>query len=1496
MAKKNTTKQTPEINPFPIVAIGASVGGLDAISTFLKNIPVNTGMAFIIVQHLSPDHKSFLSSLLSKTTNMAVEVIVDMVKMLPNHVYVIPYNKIIEVTNGHIKLLPRPTNSSLTSIDTLFTSLARTHHQDVIGIVLSGNAKDGAKGLEAIKKEGGITFAQDESAQASSMPESAIATGMVDYILNPEAIAEKIIELGMHAYTEIKEISTIENLDPTDILALVLAKTKVDFSHYKTPTILRRIQHMMHHCEIKTIEKYLGYLSKNESAITELHNDLLINVTHFFRDPEVFEFLTSTILPQLLSQKIAEETFRVWVPACSTGQEAYSIAILINEIQEKNEIKIPVQLFATDLSEKTIRYARLGSFTPAEISSVPEHLIDKYFTKSGENYVIVKNIRETCVFAPHNVLKDPPFSHIDFISCRNLLIYFDQTAQKKVFTSFYFSLVSNGLILLGTAETFGTGSNLFSRVNSKYKVYSKKNKINTHFPETMETQKPLLIKNSTSIVSKPKPTSIQPLELNKEIDRVLLQSHMPASVVIKKDMEIVQFRGPVSNYLTHTSGKASLNLLKMAKPELAFELRNAINSVLKTKNSVKKIGVQLMEGGQIQSVFFEVSMLELEWEEPLLLVVFSTKQTFEFQEEKGVKKASNIQQNKQLQKITDALQFTRSEINSIIEEQEITYEELQTANEEIVSSNEEFQTLNEELETSKEEIEATNEELITSNHELLERHERLTEAHEFSKTIFETIHEPILILDKTFRVKTANKSFYEKFKVKKEETEEHILFELGEKHWNIIELKNKLKAIFQKDDSFENFKVIHTFPEIGEKTMLLNARLIVQKTSTEKLILLAIEDITEQTRFYLQENLVRKKAEEKFKGFLESAPDAIIIADSQGEIQLINSQTEKLFGYDRKELIGKKIEVLLPGRFQMTHTNHRKDFIEKPSTRCMDIGLDLFGLNKKGQEFPVEVSISQLVTEDGILVTAAVRDITEQKRISNELSNAKKIAEDAVMVKQQFLSNMSHEIRTPLNAVIGFTNVLLKTELSAKQTEYLKAIKVSGDTLIVLINDILDLAKVKAGKLIFENLPFNLENSVETMLQIFSSEIQKKNLILDKKFDSKIPKILSGDAIRLNQILLNLISNAVKFTSVGTISVSLHLIKQDSKTATIEFVVQDTGIGISKQNCITIFENFQQATSHTSRIYGGTGLGLAISKQSIESQGGKIKLINKVNKGSTFSFQLKIQKNSETICEKKQLEVDKKLTHLRVLVAEDVPMNQLLIRTILEEFGVQQVIVNNGLEVIEKLSNDTFDLILMDLQMPIMNGYETTTYIRKTLKSTIPIIALSADVSNSDLEKCKLIGTNAHVAKPIDEQVLYQKMMNVLEIQVPIKIKQKTRKSTVNLDRLYEQTNSNPVLILEMISLYIEQAPTLIAALQEGLTKQDWELIHAAAHKLIPTFAIMGIERKYETKAKKLAVLASTKTQLHLLPKLINELITICEASCEDSKWMYQKIKTENAP
>ena len=562
--------------------------------------------------------------------------------------------------------------------------------------------------------------------------------------------------------------------------------------------------------------------------------------------------------------------------------------------------------------------------------------------------------------------------------------------------------------------------------------------------------------------------------------------------------------------------------------------------------------------------------------------------------------------------------------------------------------------------------------------------------------------------------------------------------------------------------------------------------------------------------------------------------------------------------------------------------------------------------------------------EKGAVLGAVVvaRDITEQKRIAKDLNEAivfaemateiaetaknkaessTLAAENAVKAKQQFLSNMSHEIRTPMNAIIGFTKVLQKTEMTAKQKEYLTAIKLSGDALIVLINDILDLAKVDSGKMIFEQVPFKLSVSIAAMLHLFESKIWEKNLSLIKEYDDRIPEVLLGDPVRLHQIILNLMSNAVKFTSTGSISVSVRLLSENDEKVTIEFVIADTGIGIPECKIDKIFENFQQASSSTSRLYGGTGLGLAIVKQLVEQQGGKVVVTSKVNEGSVFSFTLSFQKTNEEAEIVTEIEnQDTEIKNINVLVAEDIPLNQLLMKTLLDDFGFERDIASNGKIAIERLQAKSYDIILMDLQMPEMNGFEATDYIRNVLHSNVPIIALTADVTTVDLAKCRAVGMNDYIAKPVDEKVLYNKIVGLVKKpSLLINIKSEERKipdinkKHINLEYLNIRTKSNPQLMMEMISLYLEQTPPLIAAMHQSMENHDWNSLYAAVHKIIPSFSIMGMGKDLENMAKKVQEFATNQEQLGEIKKMVAELGSVCEQSCRELEVELNRIKNE---
>jgi PAS domain S-box-containing protein len=711
----------------------------------------------------------------------------------------------------------------------------------------------------------------------------------------------------------------------------------------------------------------------------------------------------------------------------------------------------------------------------------------------------------------------------------------------------------------------------------------------------------------------------------------------------------------------------------MAHIEITFELRNAIHHAIKTKQTVRKTGIEMNRdtiGNTVQIVNLEVMPLKIEGEEPLLVIVFTGQQQMELMENtmQGGKDNSRAK-DRRIKKLEEGLAAARLDMVAITHDQEAANEELQSANEEIVSSNEELQSLNEELETSKEEIESTNEELTTSNQELLARNLQVEELYTYYEAILSTVQEPMLILDKDIRIKSANKSFCKIFHVTEDESIGIPLYKLGNNQWNIPRLRELLEDIVPKNIRIQNFEVEHTFPVIGHKTMLLNAHRIIQQSHNEELIVLTIIDVTEVRRLAIELQVKEKKA------------------------------------------LKKQLEV-------------EKKALKK-----------------------IEESNNEL------------------KEAKSNAELKRQIAENAVKAKQQFLSNMSHEIRTPMNSIIGFTNIVLKSKLDETQKGYINAIKVSGDALVVLINDILDLAKVDAGKMTFEQIPFNLSVSISTMLQLFETKIKEKNLELLEKFDHTIPQILVGDPMRLRQIILNLLSNAIKFTTEGKITMSVRMLKEYAEKATIEFALTDTGIGIPEDRLAQIFNDFEQAYRETSRSHGGTGLGLAIVKQMVELQGGSIIVKSKVGKGSTFGFVMSFKKpEAETKTETEpEAETKTVIKNVKVLVAEDIVLNQLLIKIILEDFGFEVDIVSNGKIAIEYLQKNKYDIILMDLQMPEMNGFEAITYIRAKMNSKIPVIALTADVTTVDVEKCKALGLNDYISKPIEEKLLYSKIIKCLK-------------------------------------------------------------------------------------------------------------------------------------
>jgi PAS domain S-box-containing protein len=646
---------------------------------------------------------------------------------------------------------------------------------------------------------------------------------------------------------------------------------------------------------------------------------------------------------------------------------------------------------------------------------------------------------------------------------------------------------------------------------------------------------------------------------------------------------------------------------------------------------------------------------------------------------------------------------------------------------------------------------------------------------------------------------------------------------------------------------------------------LLNGKTFLEENQPEKRAVILMKEISGE-KFNYNYSL----------SLIEASHDPLITINIDGKITDMNQATVNITGLTRKKLTGTDFFDYF------TEPQKARDIYQEVFENGSVADSPLTLKHKDGKLTDVLFNGSVYKNHDGKVlgVVIVARDVSDQNRVATELIEARifaelatglaeiaknkaesatQIAEESVKTKQQFLSNMSHEIRTPMNAIIGFTKVVLKTELTPKQREYVQAIKISGDALIVLINDILDLAKVEAGKMSFEEIPFRLESSMSAMLHLFENKIQEKNLQLIKEYDNRIPEVLAGDPIRLHQIILNLVGNAVKFTSKGSITVKIKLLAETNEKVTIAFDIGDTGIGIENDKLDRIFENFQQASNTTSRLFGGTGLGLAIVKKLVEGQNGTVKVKSKQGVGSNFIFTLSFHKtklNPEPELPEIKLTTNQK--KIKVLVAEDMELNQLLMKTLLEDYGFEGEIAANGKIAVEKLREKQYDIILMDLQMPEMNGFEATSHIRNKMKNNIPIIALTADVTTMDLNKCKAVGMNDYVPKPLDEKLLLSKIIKLVSSREtysnPSSDTAESLSQTKYIDLTYlkERTKSNPTLLIEMITIYLEQTPTFINGIKESLAKQDFATLEAYIHKMIPSFSIMGIHKKYETLARQL--------------------------------------------
>jgi len=1211
MAKTNNESHTDM--QFPVVGIGASAGGLDAVKVFLKALPAKSGMAYVFIQHLSPQYESVLPEILEKIAPFPVQQITDNIHLEPDNLYIIPENKIVTATDGVLKLAPMDSkNKKTNTIDLFFSSLAVVHQSYAIGIVLSGALSDGTLGLQMIKSYGGLTFAQDEgSAAFDSMPKSAAKSGAVDFILPPEKIAEHLITVNYPFHH--REAGSVPRQDTEtfkQILTVLRVRRGVDFTYYKQSTLKRRIIRRMALNKIEQPADYLNFLRETKGEQDALYNDMLISVTNFFRDPQSYDALCDTIFPALLSKKTSNESLRIWVAGCATGEEAYSMAICLQEHLGDKASAIKIQIFATDISEMAIAKARNGIYRQTEMAGVSSSRLQQFFIKQDGSYQVSKTIRDMCVFAHHNLLKDPPFSKIDLVSCRNVMIYLEPVLQKRALTTFHYSLNEYGYLMLGKSESIGNSTDIFTVFKNGDKIYQRKGPLGrfTNVTSRDTEQNFREIDKNTQ-----KESAVQ--DAFKIADEAMLANFMPAAVLINDKFDIIQFRGSTEAWLVPPTGKPSFNIIKMAREGLAFELRNLLHLAKKTNLPVRKFGI-FFKVNDLQHFVNIQAMLLPQSNEDHYLIVFQPASTTGIQpnmfDPGQTKEHANYNAGElRIEHLERELIQTRADMRAVTDAQETANEELQSANEELLSGSEELQSLNEELETSKEELQSTNEEIMIVNKELLDRNDQLNNARQYTEGIVNTIRDPLLILDDNLRVKRATSGFYTRFKTTEKETEGHYLYEINNGQWDIPKLRELLDKVLPAKKELEDFEVTQVFDSIGKRILCLNARQI-ENINGEQLILLAIEDITYKRKVedgLAEAERLLSESRDRLKFAVDSAGLGTWDYDPQTKELILDKRCKEIFGL--KSLIHANLDAF----FEMVHPDDKTIAEKKVNDTLLggdtgEFDLEFRTASIDGQMKWLKAKGRAYFDDKGSAVRfiGTLLDITVQKLIDEA-------TRELLIKKDEFISIASHELRTPITSLKASLQMVQRTTAKIEGMEttgnFVNRALRQVDKLTLLIKDLLDVTQIQSGKLELKKAEFNLGDMINECHEDLQANSDKHKLIIEGNTNITI----NADRNRLEQVVINLLSNAIKYSPEG----GEVIIKTEKLKEGIKISITDFGIGIPPNKIPLLFDRFYRVEEKSQR-YAGLGLGLYISAEIIRRHNGNINVESKEGKGSTFWF------------------------------------------------------------------------------------------------------------------------------------------------------------------------------------------------------------------------------------------------------------------------------------
>jgi two-component system CheB/CheR fusion protein len=1299
--------------PAYIVGVGASAGGLEALERLFQSMPADTGMAFVVVQHLSPDFKSLMNELLARWTTMPICTAVNNQLVEANHIYLMPPKTEMIISDGRLLLSSGERKDELRlPIDLFFRSLARDANTQAIAIVLSGTGSDGSRGIRDIHECGGLVLAQSElTAKFDGMPKSAIETGVVSFTLAPEEMPNALVR-------HVKNLSIVSVPDDetggmAPIFRLLRDNYSIDFSNYKPTTVLRRTERRLQLLGIHQLDLYAERLREDRDELDALYRDLLIGVTSFFRDQEGFDSLLKNALPSIFEKLAPGEELRAWVAGCATGEEAYSLAILIHEQARALNRQIPIKIFATDVHQRSLETAAAGVYSVSAVEAVSDERLKNYFTKTIDGYRVSAELRNMVVFAQHNIIKDSPFTRLNLITCRNLLIYLLPDAQKKAINLFHFGLKTGGVLWLGPSESTGDIAGEFETLDQHWKIYRKRRDVRL----TPDFRLPMSAGAGTH-GSAERRSGGQDNHLVESLVQVLEQA-FGAAVLVNDQLEIEHTFGEANRFIQIYRGAPTLNLLDLLSRELRTAVSAAVHRARREKRTVVFSSIQTGQtdaGGKVDVCV-----------QPLMSNRRSGMHLFiRFDDSRQTPSTNEIAENVDLSEATrEHMDSIEAELRYTKENLQATIEELETSNEELQATNEELLASNEELQSTNEELHSVNEELYTVNAEYQKKIDELTELSRDIDNLLLSTNVHTIFLDDQLRIRKFTPRMAQVFNLIDSDVGRNIH---GFFHSiQSANLPQKLEqvlttgAIIEEEvrTSAGGYFLMRILPYVGDTKSVG--------------VVLTLIDIT-----------MVKEAEARFSNAVSVSPNGILIVDQRGLITMINAEVERIFGYAEDELIGKPIEILVSESEAGHHTKLRTEFFGRPRLIRRMGGMSyVWGVHKNGSKIPLDIRVNPIETPTGVQAIASIVDFTEHQKLESTLR-------EQVTQRDRFLATLSHELRNPIAAVLTSASLLRRLAGADPIIERpIDVIHRQTSHMATLLDDLLDVSRVTQGKIDLRLKPIDLVAACKEALESVGAMAKRHYHTIRAELPS-IPIYIHADRVRILQIIENLLTNAIKYTKE-----SGEIILTASTSATSAILrVRDNGCGMSHELQATIFDMFVQSDETLDRSQGGMGVGLTLVKSLVELHQGTIVAASEgKDRGSEFTVCLPLT-DLRPIAAVKPANVFNKSDVTMVLV-EDIEDSRTMFASLLELEGYEVLATaSDGIEGLEVIKRLRPAVALLDIGLPKIDGYQLARTLRSELGESIFLVALTGYGRGEDHEAVLEAGFNVHLVKPVNIDTL----------------------------------------------------------------------------------------------------------------------------------------------